>query len=674
MAIGHLAVRAHSRKRGHSAAAALAYRAGESLTCSRTGEKCDFRHRSRKQQVLCSGFAGIGNPHPQPRRKVALIAQRMADEIEAAEDAGAQSKWHRENACLGRDIQPALPRELSDEQNARLVATTAVLLARRYRARVAWFVHRPDREGHPDNTHAHIFLPSRNRYGEKISVLNDRTTGGAEVKWIRTLFQDLANAALIAAGHEPTVNTGRRADANPQPTLGAAKTGRERRHRRDNRLPYEGLSVADMCSDGHCVTGTGRRLERYVKEAEIQIEKENEQRIIHGVDADKVEPIFVDPGVAKTPVARNPRRRRRRERNRTAEPVALPTRSAADAGTKGRSERAPRRKPRTRRAVTKTVPVRPSTPIAEPRAPARQQAIEALPAAPTVLPVRPSTPIAEHAAPARQRTIEALPAPPTVLPVRPVTTSVHAPATSQRAQWTPPQWLAGYSVERAAAEGLIQHPAAPTLPAPAQWHPPQWLAGTALDALAELPEPMRRPPELDPTPLPAPIEISERPDSGAPTPQTTGERTALNQQLKERTAQKRWDQENLARLHRLITHERAGALAHELLEHYAVGRKRPGLRGLEEDANEALLAAIEPEIVDAHHIATRNTPEAFALARDTLERSWTRPGHAERLKRIVDQTFPAYSKQRARARLQAAQKYLATTGGRNPGRDPPRER
>ena len=134
------------------------------------------------------------------------------------------------------------------------------------------------------------------------------------------------------------------------------------------------------------------------------------------------------------------------------------------------------------------------------------------------------------------------------------------------------------------------------------------------------------------------------------------------------------DQENLARLHRLITHERAGALAHELLEHYAVGRKRPGLRGLEEDANEALLAAIEPEIVDAHHIATRNTPEAFALARDTLERSWTRPGHAERLKRIVDQTFPAYSKQRARARLQAAQKYLATTGGRNPGRDPPRER
>ena len=241
------------------------------------------------------------------------------------------------------------------------------------------------------------------------------------------------------------------------------------------------------------------------------------------------------------------------------------------------------------------------------------------------------------------------------------------------AQWHPPAWLPNLSIEDVPARASYERPAHRV---PERWHPSQWLAGTTLDALPELPEPMRRPPELDLTPLPAPIEISERPDSVAPTPQTTGEREALNQQLKERTAQKHWDQENLARLHRLITHDRAGALAHELLEHYAVGRgrKRPGLRGLDEDANEALLAAIGPEIVDAHHIATRNTPEAFALARDTLERSWSRPGHAERLKRIVDQTFPAYSKQRARARLQAAQKSLATTEGRVPGRDPPHER
>ena len=671
MAIGHISVRAHSRSRGHSMAAALAYRCGASLTCSRTGETFDYGHRTRQQHVWGSGFAGIDNPGPKSRAATARIAQWLADETEQAEDAGAHSDWHRANACIARDLQTALPCELTRTQKVQLAERFGNAVSERYNARVAWSVHGPDRRGDPRNTHSHTLLPSRNKNGEKLSVLNDRSTGGAEVKALRALWQDLANAALVEAGKAPTVYTGRRADANPQPTLGTAKTGRERRHRRDNTLPYEDRSVAEMCADGRSITGTGRRLERYVRDAEIQIEKDNERLIVTGVDADKVEPIFIDPGVAKTPVARTPRARRRRERKRAGEPVALPARSAADAGIEARTERAPRRKPRTRRAAAESLPVRRSAAIAEPAAPARQQPIEAHAAAPTALPVLPSTPIAEPAAPARhhaveahaamptalavrrsaaiaepaaparQQPIEAQAAMPTVLPVRPGTTSVHTPAISQRAQWTPPQWLAGYSVERAAAEGLIQLPAA-SLPAL-----PERLAAHELDLVSSAPRELLR-------------------------PLTTGERAQLAEATKELKAQKRMDESNLQRIRELITPELAQSISRALVVHYAGDGPLPQVPGLEEAANKVAIAALKREAQVNHFYlrATRDAPNALASALVEHERWWRTRGFERARDRIAKDVLPTYSKQRARELALAGGKKLlgrsAPTTGRGP--------
>ena len=665
MAIGHISVRAHSRSRGHSAAAALAYRCGAALTCSRTGETFDYGHRSRRQQVVGSGFAGIEAPGPKSRATTAAIAQSFADSIEAAEDGGANSDWHRANACILRDVQIALPHELDTAGAIRLTHRFADALAERYDLTTAWSVHRPDREGHRHNTHAHIVVPSRNRHGHKLSVLNDRRSGGPEVKALRGLWQDLANAALVEAGHAPTVDTGRRADANPQPTLGAAKTGRERKHRRDNGLPYEGRSVAAMCADGQSITGAGRRLEHHVRDAEIQTEIANERLIVTGVDADKVEPIVVDPGVAKTPVALTPRARRRRERKRAGEPVALPARSAADAGIEARTERAPRRKPRTRRAAAAeslpvrrstpiaepaaparhhaveahaaaptALPVRASTPIAEPAAPARHHAVEAHAAAPTALPVRASTPIAEPAAPARQHAVEAHAAMPTVLPVRPGNTSVHTPAISQRAQWTPPRWLAGYSVERAAAEGLIQLPAA-SLPAL-----PERLAAHELDLVPSAPRELLR-------------------------PLTTGERTQLAEATKELQAQKHMDESNLERIRELITPELAQSISRALVIHYASDGPLPRVPGLEEAANNAAMAALKREAQVNHFYlrATRDAPNALASALVEHERWWRTRGFERARDRIAKDVLPTYSKQRARE--------LALVGGKLLGRSAP---
>ena len=358
MAIGHIAIRAHSRKRGHSAAAALAYRFGLSLTCARTGEVFNYARRSARQEIVGSGFANRHGARQPAAEAIRRLAQTYANAIETAEDDGANSDWHRANACLLRDLQTALPHELDDEQRLALAGKFAFRLALRYEAFVAFSVHRPDREGDARNQHAHTVLPSRNVRGEKIAVLNDRTTGPAEVKALRALWEGLANEALVAAKHQPVVDTGRR--LNPQPTLGSARTAIERQHRRKLELPYEGKSVAQMCADGHSVTGAGRRLERHVRAkaaaaAEQMLEKEMEAEQLAALPAESRSPAeppeteapipqrkptrqrrrqfddglsrsLAEPPETETPIPqRKPTRQRRRRRNETRQVTFLPT-------------------------------------------------------------------------------------------------------------------------------------------------------------------------------------------------------------------------------------------------------------------------------------------------------------------------------------------------------------
>ena len=45
MALAHMSIRVHSRGKGHTAAAAAAYRCGTKLRCPRTGALPDFEKR-----------------------------------------------------------------------------------------------------------------------------------------------------------------------------------------------------------------------------------------------------------------------------------------------------------------------------------------------------------------------------------------------------------------------------------------------------------------------------------------------------------------------------------------------------------------------------------------------------------------------------------------------------
>ena len=100
MAIGHIAVRTHHRARGHTAAAALAYRAGAALTCSRTGEIHDYRRREQDGQIAHTGI------HAPVETPLAGSLDALAVAIETAE--------RRQKSRICRDVQMALPAELDE--------------------------------------------------------------------------------------------------------------------------------------------------------------------------------------------------------------------------------------------------------------------------------------------------------------------------------------------------------------------------------------------------------------------------------------------------------------------------------------------------------------------------------------------------------------------------------
>ena len=216
MAIARIAVRIHSRSRGHSVAAAWAYRSGQFFRCSRTGETHDYRPRwgQRSDEV----YRGIAWPRAiTSTPAVARDEQTLVDAIEGAE--------RRRDATILRDIQLALADELPIEVLPELVEEKARELADRYHTIAMWAIHPPEPRGERRNIHAHIVLCTRkldsmgNGFGGKLRILDERRTGAHEIVWMRNRWCELTNGRLARAGSEARIYPGRRLDAPPMPTI-----------------------------------------------------------------------------------------------------------------------------------------------------------------------------------------------------------------------------------------------------------------------------------------------------------------------------------------------------------------------------------------------------------------------------------------------------------------------
>ena len=303
MALAHLSVRAHSRTRGHTVAAALAYRQGVNLRDYRDGQRSDFRWRSKRREVLASGFSYGRVPVWDPDDP-----QAFADALERAET--------RVNSCVARDVEIALPHELTLVEQIQLARYWADILAARYGCAVAFAVHASDAEGDERNTHAHFLVSTRSltedgTLGDKIRAFHGPAgvRGGPEIRALRAEWERTCNAALERAGHEVRIDMGRKKVGRAARHLGHKATALERtlrrkRHENKGREQQPGrASAADLVTDnsrnGGCATDRGAQLARHVAE-QVSVEEGRRGHLL-------------DPQPDPTPIP--VRRRRRRPRH-----------------------------------------------------------------------------------------------------------------------------------------------------------------------------------------------------------------------------------------------------------------------------------------------------------------------------------------------------------------------
>ncbi|MBP7502700.1 MAG: MobA/MobL family protein [Aquabacterium sp.] len=200
MAIYHLSAKLISRKAGRSATAAAAYRAGERIVDTRTGEIHDYAKKR-------------GIKHAE------LILPRTTDWRPTRAELwnAVESKNKRADAQVAREFVVALPDDLSPAQRTRLALDFAHEVADRYGVAADVAIHRPDRQGDQRNHHAHI-LTSTNRvegygFGNKVRELDlvAHNMGGKlgqdnAIDHLRQRWAELANAALEHAGHAERID------------------------------------------------------------------------------------------------------------------------------------------------------------------------------------------------------------------------------------------------------------------------------------------------------------------------------------------------------------------------------------------------------------------------------------------------------------------------------------
>ena len=146
----HLSVKAVSR-RTRSSVAAAAYRAGADYIDKRTGRLHDY---TRRQGVL---DAQVIVPAGAP--EWAMDAERLFNAAERAEGMRLYSQPRQRYPTVAREIEIALPRELTDEQNVQLAQDVAREVVDRHGVAAHVCVHEPHKEGdeakhpraHPDD-------------------------------------------------------------------------------------------------------------------------------------------------------------------------------------------------------------------------------------------------------------------------------------------------------------------------------------------------------------------------------------------------------------------------------------------------------------------------------------------------------------------------------------------
>lgn len=200
MAIYHCTTKPISRAGGRSATASSAYRAGEKIVDTRTGEIHDYTKKS-------------GVEYSE------IIKPKSLKQIEIKRDDLWNLSEHtekRKDARVAREFVIALPNELTPEKRKEVAQSFTKYLADRYSVVADLAIHQPNRKGDDKNHHAHIMITTRKaevvsgelQLTEKADLELSNTKRKSlgmkatqeDIKEIREKWADIANRALKQSG------------------------------------------------------------------------------------------------------------------------------------------------------------------------------------------------------------------------------------------------------------------------------------------------------------------------------------------------------------------------------------------------------------------------------------------------------------------------------------------
>ena len=221
MAIYHLSVKAISRSAGRSATAAAAYRAGCSIVDERTGQTHDYTRKGGVES------ADIVLPDGAP--EWATDRAKLWNAAELSEK--------RKDACVAREVEVALPSELSPAERRWLALDFARDMANREGCAVDVAIHAPGKEGDNRNHHAHILRTTRkvevDGMGAKLDTEKAGRKRSEDLEAVRARWAEMTNERLsengIAARVDHRSLSAQGIDREPTKHLGPAASGYERR-------------------------------------------------------------------------------------------------------------------------------------------------------------------------------------------------------------------------------------------------------------------------------------------------------------------------------------------------------------------------------------------------------------------------------------------------------------
>lgn len=186
MAIYHLSAKVVGRSSGRSATGSAAYRAGQEIVDERTGLVHDYTRKGGVDHVEILA--------PDHAPEWAKDRATLWNEVEKAEK--------RKDAQLYREVEVALPRELSPEEMQELVRGFAreQFVERGMVADVAYH-HLKE-----DNPHAHIMLTTREITPEGFGQKNRDWNRKESLKEWRGAWQVHANKSLELNGHDARID------------------------------------------------------------------------------------------------------------------------------------------------------------------------------------------------------------------------------------------------------------------------------------------------------------------------------------------------------------------------------------------------------------------------------------------------------------------------------------